>query len=421
MMLPEMTSSARVARAFLRLARGAGSGLALGALAACGGGGSSKTPTTPTTPSTPSTPTTPEMTITPPAPTMAQLEAAVVIAAGGTATGTLESADDVDFFRLQLAESGTVTFWTTGEAETVVTLLDEEGDGLSAATTSEDRVRVTTALDNVYARVTGREDGRTGNYNLHNEFAAARGAPRIRMPFPSNVLLQTGDDPLRVFEDVLSYFHLSGGGPYSYDARPPAGHAGLEVRVRGGPADPTAIRKEIYLELTPTADLRTGSVPITVTVTQDSTGLTASQVLTVTVVDPNDCVAVRVRRYDEDSCAISNRENGGGWKYAVASYTNSCTERVTTGRHGVTAYWSKWSDDRPTWHPRSVRYVDESIDPSNAPSSGCITGTPPTLMWCAWVDHTDSNPYYNLGSRPARCDHPGDAANFETYTYAPDG
>ena len=38
MLLPEMTSSARVARAFQRFARGAVVGLALGGLAACGGG-----------------------------------------------------------------------------------------------------------------------------------------------------------------------------------------------------------------------------------------------------------------------------------------------------------------------------------------------------------------------------------------------
>ena len=52
MMLPEMTSSARMARAFQRLARGAVVGLALGGLAACGGGGSSK-PATPAQPETP--------------------------------------------------------------------------------------------------------------------------------------------------------------------------------------------------------------------------------------------------------------------------------------------------------------------------------------------------------------------------------
>ena len=182
MMLPEMTDSA-VARAFRRFARGAVVGLALAGLAACGGGGGKATTTPEATPQpaptrtpapTPApgtTPRPPEMTITPPADEEPDtIEDAVAITAGKAVSGTLSSPTDVDFFRLPLAEPGTATFWTTGEADTVVTLLDEEGDDLSAATTSEDRVRVTTALDDVYARVTGREDGRTGNYNLHNEF-----------------------------------------------------------------------------------------------------------------------------------------------------------------------------------------------------------------------------------------------------------
>ena len=69
MMLPEMTSSAHVARAFQRFARGVVVGLALAGLAACGGGGSSK-PATPAQPETPAEqpeapgPTMPEIPIT---------------------------------------------------------------------------------------------------------------------------------------------------------------------------------------------------------------------------------------------------------------------------------------------------------------------------------------------------------------------
>ena len=61
MMLPETTSSAHVARAFRRFARGALVGLALGALAGCGGGTSTSTKTA----RTPEMTGTPEMTITP--------------------------------------------------------------------------------------------------------------------------------------------------------------------------------------------------------------------------------------------------------------------------------------------------------------------------------------------------------------------
>ncbi len=136
MMLPERTSSAHVARAFQRFARGAVVGLALGVLAACGGGGSStpaKTTPTPETP-TPETPT-PEMTITPSAPTAAQLEAAPIISAGETVDGTLESADDAKYYRLEISESGTYEFTLEAEAGLELAILDSAGNVIITAET----------------------------------------------------------------------------------------------------------------------------------------------------------------------------------------------------------------------------------------------------------------------------------------------
>ena len=409
MMLPEMTDSA-VARAFRRFARGAVVGLALTGLAACGGGGGKATTTPEATPApaptrtpapTPApeaTPRPPEMTITPPDDEEPDtIEDAVAITAGKAVSGTLSSPTDVDFFRLSLAEPGTATFWTTGEADTVVTLLDEEGDDLSAATTSEDRVRVTTALDDVYARVKGRVDGRTGNYNLHNEFAAVP-LPTIRRPFPSNFLLQTGNEPADENElGGLSLYPYFSGGGLTFDARvpaPPAGQVGLGVRVRDG-----------SLELKSPANMSPGRVPITVTAT-NSAGLTVSQVLTVMVIDPNDCVTVSGRRYDEDSCAISNSENGGGWKYQASfPNTSSCTESVS-----VTRIWSKFADflqnDRPT---RGLVLSGQTT------STGCLTGTPPTLRYCVYVNR--SARYFDFRNRARRCSWSGSDANFETYSF----
>ena len=168
MLLREMTTSA-LAHSFKRFVQLAVAGLALtglAGLAACGGGGGSSTPaaTTPTTP-TPSTP--PEIPITQDHPDT--LEAAVVVAAGATVEGSIGSPDDVDFFKRQLSDPGTVTFWTTGEADTVIGLLDGEGNDLSP-TVSEGRVSKATSLDEVFARVSGR-DGSTGRYALHNTFA----------------------------------------------------------------------------------------------------------------------------------------------------------------------------------------------------------------------------------------------------------
>ena len=174
-MLREMTSPA-FAPSFKRFAQCTVVGLALAGLAACGGGGSS-TPaeTAPTTPTpdpdpTPSTP--PEIPITrAPEDHPDTLEAAVVVAAGATVEGSIGSPDDVDFFKVQLTGPNTVTFWTTGEADTAIGLLDGEGADLSS-TVSEGRVSRTTAMAEVFARVSGRQGGSTGDYNLLNEVAS---------------------------------------------------------------------------------------------------------------------------------------------------------------------------------------------------------------------------------------------------------
>ena len=126
MMLPEMTSSARVARAFQRFARGAGVGLALGALAACGGGGSSTPAKTTQTPETPETPA-PEMTITQGGDTLAN---AVDVTGMETVEGELDSADDVDYYKIQVDEPTEVTLWVdTPDAE--IQVLDSEGNVLA--------------------------------------------------------------------------------------------------------------------------------------------------------------------------------------------------------------------------------------------------------------------------------------------------
>ena len=125
MMLPEMTSSARVARAFQRFARGAGVGLALGALAACGGGGGGSSTPAKTTP-TPETPA-PEMTITPVDDILAN---AVDVTGMETVEGELDTADDVDYYKIRVDEPTEVTLWVdTPDVE--IQVLDSEGNVLA--------------------------------------------------------------------------------------------------------------------------------------------------------------------------------------------------------------------------------------------------------------------------------------------------
>ena len=119
MMLPEMTSSARVARTFLRFARGAVAGLALAVLAACGGGGGSSTPATPTP--TPA----PEMTITPPAPTAEDIASATDITGQDSFEVRLDSANPRAFYKIRVDEPTVLAL--RGEDGLEVTVYDSAG------------------------------------------------------------------------------------------------------------------------------------------------------------------------------------------------------------------------------------------------------------------------------------------------------
>ena len=120
MLLPEMTSSARVARAFQRLARGAVVGLALGGLAACGGGGSS-------------TPATPQMTITPGGDTLAN---AVDVTGKETTEGRLDSPDDIQYYQWEAPEDGTFEFTLNADAGLELAILDSGGNVITTAETA---------------------------------------------------------------------------------------------------------------------------------------------------------------------------------------------------------------------------------------------------------------------------------------------
>ena len=75
-----------------------------------------------------------------------------------------------------------MTFWATGEADTVIALLDEDGNELAttgaapasisaaggggSVAASEGRVSVKTGAEQVIARVSGKQGGSTGGYRL---------------------------------------------------------------------------------------------------------------------------------------------------------------------------------------------------------------------------------------------------------------
>ena len=461
MLLREMTDPA-FAHSFKRFAQLAVVGLALAGLTACGGGGGgSSTPaeTAPTTPTpdpdptptpdpaptptpdpaptptptpdptpdpapapepepdptpTPSTP--PEIPITPaPAPEdhPDTLAAAVVIAAGATVEGSIDSPDDVDFFKVELTGPSTVTFWTTGEADTAITLFDEDGNELAATgassmpgassgtplsaaaaagatiTASEGRVSFTTDLDEVFAGVTGR-GGSTGDYDLHSEVTGNLG-PRVLQSF-AGVAVKAGGAPASL--DLSRYFVDPEGGNLTFGASLPAGSfgpVGLGLQVTGS-----------ILEITSPANMRVGPVSISITAS-DPFGLVTVRVLTVTV-QPADsaggtvdrCVTTTGMRVSRESCWMDT-----GREYEV-TFRNSCpyTVQVTwhwkpythaPGLSDETDWDGGWADTLQGGGTRSVRNNCTTFKPafrfcvfrydvpSNSPdsSSKCYGDNPP--------------------------------------------
>ena len=212
------------------------------------------------------------------------IENAVPITPGETVTGSLSSPSDVDYYRLPLASPGTATFWATGEADTVITLLDGDGNVLSAAlvgaaggatvaNNSGGRVSVTTGLDDVFVRMSGRPGGSTGSYSLHNEVVANL-APRIIKRF-TPVALKAGAS---VSVNLSEFFTDPEGAALTYSANlvnVPVGPISLGVTVSGS-----------VLSILSPATLRPGPFSIEVTAS-DPLGLVAVQVLGVTVQPPD--------------------------------------------------------------------------------------------------------------------------------------
>ena len=352
MLLREMTSSA-YAPSFKRFARCAVAGLALAGLAACGGGGGSSTPT-PTTPDpTPAPTPTREIPITrAPADHPNTLAAAVVVAAGATVEGSIGSSDDVDFFKLQLTDPGTVTFWTTGEADTVVTLLDGDGNDLSAASgsvslrpagggaglvaaaadtaDSAGRVSVTTGLDEVFARVSGRQGGSIGDYSLHNEVVENL-APRIVKRFTA-VTAMAGGAAATV--DLSEFFSDPEGGALTFSASLPAGSVGpvsLGLTVSGS-----------VLSIISPSNLSPGPVSITVTAS-DPFGLVTVQVLSVTV-QPADSTRSTVDGCVTDARLVNQRNCLDSSRDYYLSFTNSCSYRIE-----IRYAWNPTPGGSPGW------------------------------------------------------------------------
>ena len=308
------------------------------------------------------------------------IENAVPITPGETITGSLSSPSDVDYYRLSLASPGTATFWATGEADTVITLLDGDGNVLSAAlvgaaggatvaNNSGGRVSVTTGLDDVYARVSGRAGGSTGSYSLHNEVVANL-APRIIKRF-TPVALKAGAS---VSVNLSEFFTDPEGAALTYSANlvnVPVGPISLGVTVSGS-----------VLSIVSPATLRPGPFSIEVTAS-DPLGLFTVQVLGVTVEPPDTpeppgggidgCVTAGVRvAFQDDSLYCGITADDPGWKRYHIDFTNSCSYRVA-----VNYAWNPAYSDRPGWgYSSSLGGIDPGETRSTLLATDCRPSRP---------------------------------------------
>ena len=105
------------------------------------------------------------------------IASATNLALGGRQSGRIDPAGDKDYFRIQVAESGTLTVYTTSDMDTEGRLFD--GSGRRLASDSDGgagfNFRIEREVDAgaYYAEVTEWRDDDTGSYTIHAEFDAS--------------------------------------------------------------------------------------------------------------------------------------------------------------------------------------------------------------------------------------------------------
>ncbi len=104
---------------------------------------------------------------------------ATSLSLGGSRSGQIETGGDVDYFRVQVSTSGTLTVYTTGNIDTYGTLQNSSG---SALETNDDggsgtnfSIARAVSAGTYYVEVKGLHSGVTGSYTLHARFVSGGG------------------------------------------------------------------------------------------------------------------------------------------------------------------------------------------------------------------------------------------------------
>ena len=111
---------------------------------------------------------------------------ATSLSLGGSRSGQIETGDDVDYFRVQVSTSGTLTVYTTGNIDTYGTLQNSSGSTLENNDDDGDGTNFSIAravsAGTYYVEVKGLHSGVTGSYTLHARFVSGGGGGGSRSP-----------------------------------------------------------------------------------------------------------------------------------------------------------------------------------------------------------------------------------------------
>ena len=328
------------------------------------------------------------------------------VSVGGTVSGRINRPGDVDYFRLRVAQSGTLTVWTTGEVATDLALLDSAGNRLSTPRASSSggaglaplsagspevlegplvltgqnivtQQAVVRAGSTVLARVAER--GGVGSYTLGSRNVrvgvtnVVSGTPRISV---------TAGQRQQV--DLAAQFDLSqarGEVSFSASIQRPVVVGGVPVGVA------ITLSGSILTIITQeSGPAYTGMVGIEVSVS-DPFGLLGRKILDVQFTreqlqTSQDCVSAHFSRRKSGCDSIN-----GGWSY-VATLTNSCNRRAE-----VRYQLSKFSDDDPAGFQSPSDDLTTSVGPGgtvSTVSTTCIASSPPQFRYCVEIVPSDS-------------------------------
>ena len=277
---------------------------------------------------------------------------------GTSVSERIDRPGDVDYFRLRVAHTGTLTVWTTGEVATDLVLVDSAGNELRAASTPfvsgagstvgtlvatlnigqniNSREIAVQAGATVFAKATGQ---RIGGYTLGSRNTRA-GVSNVISGTPA-INISAGSGSTTV--NLAAHFNTSQAiGQLTYSAtfdRPVlVGGVPLGVAITVSGSVMTIISQE-------SGPAYSGAVGIRVEV-RDPFGLFAVKLIDIQFTreaagqpgDAQGCISVKVTRHSDGCSEILDQ---GGYVYG-ATLTNTCSENVFLGYE-----WVNWSSRYP--------------------------------------------------------------------------